>query len=212
MLIEYQTLLLFSLAVMALLVSPGPNMAFLLSHGISHGVRGGLAVAIGIFVADLLLTVLTAMGVTAVITAWPPSFNILRYFGAAYLLWLAVQAIRLRGVSRLEEKFKMTTFEIFRMAMWNSLLNPKALLFYMVFLPQFVMPDKGNIPLQLFMLGFTLACIALVFHFALGLASGKLGTLFASSSSKNKYFGWLHCGLFIGLAVRLLFLERSGAR
>lgn len=212
MLIELQTLLLFSLAVMALLISPGPNMAFLLSHGISHGARGGLAVAFGIFFADLLLTALTAMGVTAVITAWPPSFDILRYFGAAYLLWLAIQTIRLRGVSRVEEKCKATTLEICRMAVLNSLLNPKALLFFMVFLPQFVTPEHGNVPLQLFLLGFTLACIALVFHSVLGLASGKFGAFFARSSAKGRYFGWLHCGLFIGLAVRLLLLERSGAR
>ena len=86
--IDLQTLLLFSVAVLALLASPGPNMAFLLSHGLSHGARGGLGVAFGIFLADLILTALTAMGVTAAITAWAPSFDIMRYLGAIYLCLL----------------------------------------------------------------------------------------------------------------------------
>ena len=210
--IEAQTLALFSVAVMALLISPGPNMAFLLSHGISHGARGGLAVAVGIFIADILLTALTATGITAVITAWPPSFDLLRYLGAVYLLWLAIQAMRHRGSARLEAQMKTSSLKILRMAMLNSLFNPKALLFFMVFLPQFVNPEIGQIPLQIATLGIVLAVVALVFHAGLGIASSRIGVLFARSSAKRKYFGWLHAGLFVGLAVRLLLLEKPTLR
>jgi threonine/homoserine/homoserine lactone efflux protein len=210
--IDAQTLLLFSIAVLALLVSPGPNMAFLLSHGISHGARGGLAVAFGIFVADLLLTALTATGITAIITAWPPSFDILRYFGAVYLLWLAVQAIRHHGSPHLVEKRKATTWSIFRMAMLNSLFNPKGLLFFMVFLPQFVSPASGGVPLQLTILGVLLALIALAFHCGLGISSGKVGTLFERSANASRYFGWFHACIFVGLAARLLLLDKPTDR
>ncbi|UTW09186.1 LysE family translocator [Pseudomonas benzenivorans] len=210
--IDTQTLILFAAAVLALLVSPGPNMAFLLSHGISHGARGGLAVAFGIFVADLLLTALTATGITAMITAWPPSFDVIRYFGALYLLWLAIQTIRQHGSPHLVEKRSASTWSIFRMAMLNSLLNPKALLFFMVFLPQFVAPARGNLPLQLAMLGVVLSLIALVFHCALGLASGKVGRLFQRSASAARYFAWFHASIFVGLAARLLLLERPTTR
>lgn len=91
--IETSTLLIFAGAVMALLLSPGPNMAFVMAHGMTYGLGGGAAAALGIGLADLILTVLTATGVTAVVTAWPPSFDLIRYAGAAYLLWMAYKAM-----------------------------------------------------------------------------------------------------------------------
>jgi threonine/homoserine/homoserine lactone efflux protein len=207
--IDIQTLFLFSAAVLALLVSPGPNMAFLLSHGISDGPRGGLAVAFGITAADLVLTVLTATGVTALVAAWPPSFDLLRYVGALYLVWLAIQALRRRSAATLMQKRASPTGPIFRAAMLNSLLNPKALLFFLVFLPQFVDPAKGSISLQLALLGGLLSAIALVFHSILGVLAGRLVMLFMRSSMTSvRYFGWLHVGLFVALAARLLWLDR----
>jgi hypothetical protein len=81
------TLSVFLVAALVLFLSPGPNMAFVLSHGIAYGPRGGFAAALGIGAADLVLTALTAMGVTAIVAAWPPAFDILRYIGALYLVW-----------------------------------------------------------------------------------------------------------------------------
>ena len=92
--ISLATLALFLLAVLALFLSPGPNMAFVLSHGVAHGPRGGFAAALGISSADLVHTLFAATGVTALVAAWPPSFDLLRYAGALYLLWLAWQALR----------------------------------------------------------------------------------------------------------------------
>ena len=74
--ISLVTLAVFSGAVLLLLLSPGPNMAFVISHGVTHGWRGGCASALGIAVADLLLTALTAMGVTALVASWPPAFDL----------------------------------------------------------------------------------------------------------------------------------------
>lgn len=82
---DLQTLFLYSAAVMLLLVTPGPNMAFVMSHGFSYGWRGGLAVALDISAADIILTILTATGVTGLAAAWPPSFDIIRYVPAAAL-------------------------------------------------------------------------------------------------------------------------------
>ena len=99
--VALSTLSLFLLAVLVLMLSPGPNMAFVLSHGMALGPRGGLAAALGIAAADLVLTLLTASGVTALLAAWAPMFDLLRYLGALYLLWLAWQAWRQPGVVRL---------------------------------------------------------------------------------------------------------------
>ncbi|MDP9109470.1 MAG: LysE family translocator [Pseudomonadota bacterium] len=210
--IQTTTLFLFCGTLLALLVSPGPNMAFLLSHGISDGVRGGLAVALGIFVADLVMTALTATGVTAVVAAWPPLFDVLRYLGAGYLVWLAIQAMRPHAPTHLRDQVKTSSTRIFRMAVLNSLLNPKALLFFMVFLPQFVNPAAGHIPLQIAILGLVLCMMALLFHATLAATSGRIATLFARSARYGNLFRWMHACLFVGLALRLLLLEKPTPR
>lgn len=206
--ISASTLLLFLLTVLALLVSPGPNMGFLISHGASHGFRGGVAVALGIFIADIVMTVLTATGMTAMINAWSYSFEIVRNLGAIYLIWLAFQAVRHSGSVNLKKPLNNSLMRITRMALLNSLLNPKALLFFMVFLPQFVTPANGNIPIQLAILGFILSLTALVFHTFLALISDKLITLFSRHKTNHSFFSWLHASLFLGLAVRLLLLDK----
>ena len=151
--IEPTTFGLFLLAVLTLFLSPGPNMAFVLSHGVTHGTRGGLAAALGIGLADLIFTILTATGITALVAAWPPAFDILRYAGAIYLVWLAVNAIRHPGGIGTLERQNDSFTNIVRRATINNLLNPKALLFFMVFLPQFVKTQNGNVPMQIVFLG-----------------------------------------------------------
>lgn len=94
--ISLVTLGVFSGAVLLLLLSPGPNMAFVISQGVTHGWRGGVASALGIGVADLLLTALTAMGVTALVASWPPAFDLIRCAGVIYLLWLAFKTLQKR--------------------------------------------------------------------------------------------------------------------
>ena len=89
--VDLTTFLLFSGAVVMMLLSPGHNMAFVRSHGVAFGPRGGLSAAAGIGFADLVMTVLTVTGVTSVVAAWPPSFDLLRYAGTAYLLYLAIR-------------------------------------------------------------------------------------------------------------------------
>lgn len=202
------TLSLFLLAVLVLMLSPGPNMAFVLSHGMALGPRGGLAAALGIAAADLVLTLLTASGVTALLAAWAPMFDLLRYLGALYLLWLAWQAWRQPGVVRLGTHGRVPLGRVFRMAMLGSLLNPKALLFFMVFLPQFVDAGRGEIVLQLTLLGMVLSLVALLFNSALGSCSGQLGRLLQRYPRAACWQRWALAAVLLGLALRLLLLER----
>jgi threonine/homoserine/homoserine lactone efflux protein len=210
--IDLSTLLMFLIAVLALFLSPGPNMAFVLSHGIAHGPRGGFAAALGISAADLVLTLFTVTGITALVAAWPPAFDVLRYVGALYLVWLAVQAIRSPGKAAIKDRENTSMARIFRMAMLNSLLNPKALLFFMVFLPQFVDVARGNVVLQLAILGLTLSMTALCFNTALGMFSGQIGRFLNRSPRMAKFQSWFLGGVMISLAVRLLMLDRPAGR
>jgi threonine/homoserine/homoserine lactone efflux protein len=210
--IEPTTYGLFLLAVLTLFLSPGPNMAFVLSHGVAHGVRGGFAAAIGIAMADVIFTILTATGITALVAAWPPSFDILRYAGAIYLVWLAINAIRHpSGIGTLERQNDSFT-NIVRRAMINDLLNPKALLFFMVFLPQFVKTPNGNVSLQILILGFILTIAGVLFNIMLGAFSGQVGTFLKRNPNAAKYQGWFLGVVLRALAARLLLLERPAIR
>ena len=174
--VDSATLWLFSTAVLVLLASPGPNMAFILSHGMAFGPRGGVAAAAGIGCADLVMTLLTTLGVTAAVVAWPPSFDVLRYAGTAYLLYIAFNALKTSsqgsGAAKLLEG---SVLKVFVKAIGGSLINPKPMLFFMVFLPQFVNPQRGPVASQLLVLGMTLAVLAFVVHTILGVGAGYLG-------------------------------------
>lgn len=207
--ISFATLALFLVAVLALFLSPGPNMAFVLSHGVAHGPRGGFAAALGISSADLMHTLFAATGVTALVAAWPPSFDLLRYAGALYLLWLAAQALRSNGGLPAGAKAQPSAFaRIVRMAFLNNLVNPKALLFFMVFLPQFVDPARGSVPLQLVQLGVMLSAAALAFNTLLGACSGQVGRWLQRRPGTEKFQRGLLALVMVGLAIRLLLLDR----
>ncbi|AJY42395.1 LysE family translocator [Burkholderia humptydooensis] len=201
--IQTSTLSLFAAAVLVLLMSPGPNMAFVIAHGAAHGLRGGVAAALGIGAADLVLTALTAAGVATAVAAWPPSFDLIRYAGAAYLLWMAYRAVCRPGSLGKVASTERSLWSVGVRAMLNSLSNPKALLFFIVFLPQFVDRHGASVAGQLAALGCALAAISVAFHALLGAAGhmvrGFIGHRAASAGL---------AALFVLLAVRLATMSR----
>ncbi|MBO0493766.1 LysE family translocator [Pseudomonas sp. Marseille-Q1929] len=206
--IDLATLAVFCGAVLLLLLSPGPNMAFVISHGVSHGWRGGIACALGIGVADLLLTVLTASGVTALVASWPPSFDLIRYAGVVYLLWLVFKTLQKSPRLETAHAHRIPLGRVCVQAMLNSLLNPKALLFFVVFLPQFVRPQTGSIAVQLLVLGGVLTVIAAVFHGLLGAFGGVLSRFFAKRPNSAWLQKWGLATVLTVLAVRLAVMSR----
>ena len=213
--VDLTTYLLFSGAVVMLLLSPGPNMAFVMTHGIAFGPRGGLAAAAGIGFADLVMTLLTVTGVTAVVAAWPASFDVLRYAGTAYLLHLAIQAVyarRIDSASAVTEALEKSVRKVFVKALAGSLINPKPMLFFVIFLPQFVDPKRASVDLQLAIFGLTLALSAFVFHALLGLFSAAMGrsvqrlVTHCPRVARLQQFGL--AGVMTALAAYLFLAER----
>ncbi|ROL79170.1 lysine transporter LysE [Pseudomonas protegens] len=206
---DLSTLSIFLGAVLLLLLSPGPNMAFVISHGVAYGWRGGVASGLGIGAADVGLTLLTATGVTAVVASWPPAFDLLRYAGVAYLLWLAWKALAGNGALNLVDAARVPLSTVFVRALYNSLLNPKALLFFMVFLPQFVRPDHGSIAWQLVVLGLLLTLVSGIFHTSLGIFGALLTRSFSGTTARfARLQSWLLAAVLLALALRLALLAR----
>ena len=206
--VDLSTLLLFMGAVLLLLMSPGPNMAFVIAHGARYGWRGGVAAAFGIGAADVVLTAFTAAGLTAVIAQWPPSFDLIRAAGAVYLLWMAYQAIRAPATLPADSPIQASLGSVFVRAMLNSLLNPKALLFFMVFLPQFVDRSTSQIAQQLVILGVVLTLMAVAFHAVLGMLGGAIRGLMSSRVGAAQWQSRGMALVLILLAVRLALTSR----
>lgn len=186
-------------------------MAFVMTCGMQYGTRGGIAAAAGIAVADIVLTILTASGITAIITAWPPSFDLIRYAGAVYLLWLAWKALRTTGSSGKSADSKQPLISlttVFAQATLNSLLNPKALLFFMVFLPQFVDMHAGAAWQQLLILGLTLTFISTLFHALLGSFGHAIRHLLGQYAHAARLQARLLATVLLMLALRLILMTR----
>lgn len=205
--LDAANLYLFVLASLLLLIIPGPNMAFVTSHAMAHGWRGGTAAALGISFADLLMTAMVSAGVGAVVMSWAPAFELLRIAGAGYLLWLAWQALKTPSVPKERGAALRSLKNIFVRGTLNSLLNPKALLFFMVFLPQFVNVQSGHITVQLLFLGTLLATIALAFHIALGVCAAKIGRALGRQRG-SRLGNYAFAAVMAGLAARLLLVQR----
>ena len=201
-------LYLFIVAALLLLIVPGPNMAIVTSHAVAHGWRAGLAAALGITVADMLMTVLVSAGLGALVMSWAPAFDLLRWAGACYLMWLAWQALKAPPSDTDTQPTQASLRKILARATLNSLLNPKALLFFMVFLPQFVTVGTSSVTLQLMFLGVLLALIALVFHSLLGFCAGRLHARLRKGLIPKRLGAYGFAAVMAALAARLVFLNR----
>jgi threonine/homoserine/homoserine lactone efflux protein len=195
----------FLLAVTGLFLTPGPNMVFVVSHSVAHGRRAGLAAALGIAVADFLLTMASSAGLAALTASWPPGFDVLRWCGAAYLAYLAVLALRPRGAVAVGQAAHLSQGRIFATALVNCLCNPKALLFFALFLPQFVDAGRGGARWQLAVLGVVLSVYALLFNALLAHFGWRVGALLQTSARVLRWQGRLLAGVFAALALHLLW-------
>ena len=205
---EPASLGLFAAAVLLLLMSPGPNMAFVIAHGVGYGWRGSVAASLGIGLADLALTALTALGITAVVAQGPLAFDLIRLAGVLYLLWMACKAWRNPSVLTTQAGSQRALFSVTLRSMLNSLLNPKALLFFMVFLPQFVDAAKGQVPQQLIALGVLLTLISFLFHAALGALGGAVNRWLAGNTQAARWQSHTLALVLALLALRLALMAR----
>ena len=208
-----QEILLFTLVSLALILTPGPNMIYCISRTLCQGRGAGLISLSGVgvgFVAHLLAA---SFGLTALLLAVPLAFTAIKVAGAAYMLWLAWQAVKPGGLSPFETRALPhdPPRTLFLMGMTTNLLNPKVAMFYLSFFPQFLHPERGEVLLQSLTLGaiqitVSMAVNALLIFSAAGLA------LFL-----NRNPGWLRVQRYVMgsvlalLAVRLLAEKRAAA-
>ncbi len=199
-----------ALAVVYLL--PGPDMILLLQTGARQGKGAALATAVGLAIARGCHVALAALGLAALFKAAPWTFDGVRLAGAAYLLWLGIQCLRTTMLPSLtdqlmSEKTRWST--AIRRGLLTNLLNPKALLFCSVLLPQFIYPQAGPVLEQFATLGVVLVGVGLLFDSAYALIGAALGRWLQRSPSAQRLQQWLFGSLLIGFAVRLTFVQQA---
>lgn len=198
-------LLAFLPAGLALNLTPGADMLFCIGQGLRAGPRAASLASAGIAAGSFVHTGLAGLGLGALVAAHPGLFDVIRWVGVAYLLWLAVTSLRRRppagGTPRRGHPF--------RDGLLVNLTNPKVILFVLAFVPQFVDPERGQVLLQFLIFGAMLSLGGLVINALAGIFAGGAGRRAAGSERVNRVLGWITAGIFGVLALRLAAMQRS---
>lgn len=195
---------LFLVASALLTVAPGPDIVQVLTRGVSQGRAAGLAAALGFATGCLFHTLLAALGVAALIRSSDLAFDAVRYAGAAYLLWIGVQAIRHRaGFALAAQGGAPALATIYRQSVLGNVLNPKVTLFFLSFLPQFVDTGAGGVAWQMALLGAIFMAQTAVVFGAVAVFSAWIGARLRSHPAIAPRLGLFAGIAFIALGARV---------
>jgi threonine/homoserine/homoserine lactone efflux protein len=174
---DVSSLWLFAAAALALAVIPGPAVLYIVTRSVSQGRLAGVVSCLGVAVGGMVHVLAAAAGLSAVLATSALAFNIVKYAGAAYLLWLGIQRLTRSPRADAEAAAEAHSLQrIFRDGIVVNVLNPKTALFFLAFLPQFVVPAKGHVPLQCAALGGLFVVIAMCTDATWSLAASGAGS------------------------------------
>jgi threonine/homoserine/homoserine lactone efflux protein len=207
---DLQTLMLFSIACLALTATPGPDMLLIASRSVSQGRSAGFASLAGIQAGTYIHALAMALGLSQLFLIVPLAYDIVRYVGAAYLLYLAIQVFRSSGQSApsTPDAQRYAVAEMFWQGMLTNLLNPKMVLFVLALFPQFIRPEAGSIAVQILVLATVLNLIGLLVNGIVILMASRMGLMFAGQSRFRRASQLFLGTVFAGLAVRLVLEDR----
>ena len=205
--------LIFISAALLMAITPGPNMIYLISRSICQGRAAGLMSWLGVVLGFTVHMLCASVGLSALFMAVPMGYELLKFAGAIYLLWLAWQAVRPGARSPFEAKDlpPEPPRKLFMMGLLTSILNPKVAIFYLSVLPQFISPESGSVLFQSLLLGITQVFIGSSVNLLVTLSAAVIAGWFA----RNRLWPAVQrlvMGLVLGvLAVKLLTQQRSPA-
>ena len=215
---SYDTLLAFFGVCVLLALTPGPDNIFVLLQSAQRGWRVGMCVVLGLCLGLCVQTAAVALGLAAVFAASALAFGLLKWCGAAYLAWLAWQSLRAAASVRqgaASDKpvaaSALVPSEAARMVgrgVVMNLTNPKVLVFFLAFLPQFADPARGSMAWQIMLLGLVFMLASLLVFGAIACFSGAFGTLLQGSARAQNLLNRAAAAVFLALALRLLLVQR----
>ena len=208
---EIGTFFYFLTASILLTLAPGPDILYLLTKSLSSGAKCGIILAAGLVSGIIFHTLLVMLGVAAVIQTSPTAQIILKIFGAGYLLFLSFNAFKAarRGAEISLQKNDAQTkfFELYRRGVLMNVLNPKVLLFFLAFLPQFVNLKSDSATLQIIFLGVTFAIQAFVIFSSIAIFAGRVRKIILQKKNLGTILAYVESAVLFFIAVSLIFLQ-----
>ncbi len=200
----------FFTSAVLLNLSPGPDMAFILGQTAKRGVQSGFSAMFGIWTGAFIHVIFAALGLSAILATSAVAFSAVKWIGAAYLIWLGIQALRSRGTNmsvngQVSPKGLM---KIFKQGVLVAVLNPKVAIFFLAFLPQFVEAGAGPVSAQLFLHGSLIIVVAALVEPPLILVGGKLTGYLSNNTQVSRWMDRGLGALFVGLGIKLVTSDR----
>lgn len=201
----------FALAALVLVITPGPNMIYCVSRTLVQGRAAGLMSLAGVLLGFVVHLLAAALGLTALLMAVPMAFDLIKLLGAAYLLWLAWQAVRPGGAGPLQPRPLPADppATLFRMGFITNLLNPKVAMFYLSFFPQFLRPEQGSVLLQSLQLGAVQIGVSGGVNTLIILGASTITALLSRSRGWMAAQRYLMGAVLAGLALRIAFTDKK---
>ncbi|WCM87011.1 LysE family translocator [Acidovorax sp. NCPPB 3576] len=208
---EISSLFAFGLVSLGMVLTPGPNMVYLISRSICQGKAAGLISLGGVALGFVFYMVCAAFGITALVMAVPYAYDALRIAGAAYLLYLAWQAVKPGGRSpfAVRDLPKDSAAKLFAMGFVTNLLNPKIAVMYLSLLPQFISPERGSVLAQSLVLGMTQIAVSVSVNAMIALLAGSIAAFLAAHPTWQWLQRWLMGTVLAGLAARMALQSRT---
>lgn len=208
---ELHNWLAFGLISLGMVLTPGPNMVYLISRSICQGRSAGLISLGGVALGFVFYMLCAALGITALVMAIPYAYDALRIGGALYLLYLAWQAVKPGGRApfELRQLPQDSPRKLFAMGFLTNLLNPKIAVMYLSLLPQFIDPAHGSVFSQSMVLGFTQIVVSVGVNAAIAMLAGSIAGFLASRPRWVQVQRWLMGTVLAGLALRMLTEARK---
>ena len=199
----------FAIAIVILAITPGPDMTLFVGRALSQGRAAGMACMMGAMAGIFIHSTLIAIGLSALIVASPNAFFALKIGGAGYLIWLAIQAIRSGSAFSLNTgaKVKKSLLANWMTGIGINLLNPKIILFFVTFLPQFVSAADPNAPGKLMFLGIMVIVVSVPITIPMILAADRFSLMLRSKPLVTRIVDWLFAGVFSAFAVKILMTQ-----
>jgi threonine/homoserine/homoserine lactone efflux protein len=205
--IDQTTLIAYLAILLGFVFIPGPAVLLTLTRASTSGTSVGIATGLGIAIGDLLHTAMVVFGLSAVILNSALVFSLIKYAGAAYLVYLGIRSFLEKPISEAGlSSNRITAFQAMRQAVLAELLNPKSALFFLAFLPQFVRPENGAVTLQLIVLGILFVGMGLLSTIIVSISAGPLGAYLQRNPAifrwQGKFIGGIYCALGLKIALQ----------
>ncbi|TDU39618.1 threonine/homoserine/homoserine lactone efflux protein [Gelidibacter sediminis] len=200
-----ETLISFSIATLALAISPGPDNIYVLTQSLINGTKSGVATTAGLISGCIVHTTLLAFGISAIITASESLFYGIKVLGACYLLYLAYMVFKSdHSILLSDDAPKRSYWMLFKTGVIMNLVNPKVMIFFLAFFPGFLWEKDGNTVVQFYILGAVFMAVSFVVFSGIALLAGRISDFITEQKGVGIVLKWLQIVVFVGIALYII--------